>query len=260
MPEIKFDTLDAIPEGLREGAKEVDGKIVINVVPKVKLDEFRDTNIALSAERDDLKRAAASLQAIVGEDPDAFAQQLEEMRQTTQQVKDGKLKGTDAIEQEVNSRVSSMKGDYERRLQEAGQEAKAWKDKAVSADQKFRQSQIDRAVTNAVLAEDSGAQPQALMDILTRAYKTFVVEDDGKLVARDGEATIYGADGASPMTPKEWLEKLREEAPYFFKSSTGGGAGGSNDGKLPGGMNADDFQKLSGAEQLKLARAQGTRK
>jgi hypothetical protein len=260
MPEIKFDTLDAIPEGLREGAKEVDGKMVINVVPKGKLDEFRETNISLSSERDNLKNTVASLSAIVGEDPEAFQASLEEMQQITQQVKDGKLKGTDAIETEVNSRVASMKSDYERRLQEQNKETTAWKEKAVSADQKFRQSQIDRAVTNAVLAEDSGAQPQALMDILSRAYKTFVVEDDGKLVARDGEATIYGADGASPMTPKEWLEKLREEAPYFFKSSTGGGAGGSNDGKLPGGMNAEDFQKLSGSEQLKLARAQGVRK
>ncbi|MEQ8308024.1 MAG: hypothetical protein RIA09_15815 [Hoeflea sp.] len=259
MPEIKFDTLDAIPEGLREGAKEVDGKVIINVVPKAKLDEFRDTNIALSAERDTLKQTAATLQEIVGEDPEAFQASLEEMRQTTQQVKDGKLKGTDAIETEVNSRVSSMKGDYERRLQEAGQETKAWKEKAMTADQKFRQSQIDRAVTNAVLADDSGAQPQALTDILTRAYKTFVVEDDGKLVAKDGEATIYGSDGASPMTPKEWLEKLRDEAPYFFKQSNGGGAGGAGEGKLPNGMAAEDFQKLSGAEQLRLAR-QGGRK
>ncbi|MDW9491687.1 hypothetical protein [Sinorhizobium meliloti] len=258
MPEITFDTLDAIPEGLREGAKQVDGKVVINVVPKSKLDEFRDNNLTLSQERDTLKSSVATLSQIVGEDPSAFAAELENLRSTSQQVKDGKLKGTDAIEQEVNNRVSSMKSDYERRLQEASKETVAWKDKATSSDQKFRRSLIDRSVTNAVLAEASGAQPQALPDILSRAYGVFTVDDNGTLIARDGEATIYGADGATPMTPAEWLEKLKEQAPYFFKTSNGGGAGGSGNNAVPGGMSAEDFNNLSGAQQLALARkAQG---
>lgn len=260
MPEIIFDTIDAIPEGLRDGAKQVDGKHVVNVVLKAKLDEFRDNNTTLSQERDTLKASVATLSKIVGEDPSTFAAELEQLRTTAQQVKDGKLKGTDAIETEVANRVASMKGDYERRLQEASKDAVTWKDKAVAADQKFRRSLIDRSVTNAVLAEASGAQPQALPDILSRAYGVFTVDDNGTLIAKDGEATIYGADGATPMTPAEWLEKLKENAPYFFKSSNGGGAGGSQSNGIPNGMSAEDFGKLSGSEQLRLARQAGIRK
>lgn len=254
MPEIQFDTLDAIPEGLREGAKESGGKYIINVVQKAKLDEFRDNNTTLSQERDTLKASVASLTAIVGEDAAAFATELAELRTTAQKVKDGSLKGSDAIETEVTNRVASMKGDYERRLVETGKDAAEWKSKAEASDQKFRRSLIDRAVTNAVLAEASGAQPQALTDILSRAYAVFTVDDGGKLTAKDGEATIYGADGATPMTPAEWLEKLKETAPYFFKNSGGGNAGGSTDSGIPGGLAAEQFDKLSGAQQLAIIR------
>jgi hypothetical protein len=254
MPEIKFDSLDAVPEGLREGVKEDGGKFIINVVQKSKLDEFRDNNTSLSQERDTLKASVASLSKIVGEDPAAFATELEGLRATSLQVKDGKLKGTDAIETEVTNRVASMKGDYERRLLEVGKDAVDWKAKAEANDQKFRRSLIDRAVTNAVLAEASGAQPQALTDILARAYGVFTVDVDGKLLARDGEATIYGADGATPMTPGEWLDKLKESAPYFFKGSGGGNAGGTSDNTIPGGLGAEQFNNLSGAQQLAAIR------
>lgn len=257
MPEITFDTLDAIPEGLREGAKEVGGKHIVNVVPKSKLDEFRDNNLTLSTERDGLKNTVANLSKLVGEDPAAFATELDTLRTTAQQVKDGKLKGTDAIESEVTNRVGTMKSDFERQLQEARKEVGTWKDKATDADTKFRRSLIDRAVTNAVLAEASGAQPQALMDILSRAYGVFTVDESSNLIAKDGQVTIYGADGATPLTPAEWLEKLKEQAPYFFKSSNGGGAGGSGDTKLPNGYSAEDFNKLPAAEQLRLGRKAG---
>ena len=57
MPEIVFESLDKVPEGLREHAKEEEGKVKVNVVPKNKLDEFRETNIKLAQERDSLKSA-----------------------------------------------------------------------------------------------------------------------------------------------------------------------------------------------------------
>lgn len=259
MPEISFDTLDAIPEGLRENASQKDGKFTINVVLKSKLDEFRDNNTTLAQERDALKATTTALTAIVGDDVAAFTTSYEDMKKTAQQVADGKLKGSEAIETEVNNRVSGMKSDYERQLQAAGVETKNWKDKAEASETKFKRSLIDRGVTNAVLAETSGALPGALTDILTRAYGIFAVDDKGGLIAKDGEATIYGNDGATPMTPAEWLEKLKEQAPYFFKNSQGGGASGS-DNKIPGGMSSEDFSKLSGAQQLALARAAGAKK
>lgn len=255
MPKITFDTLDAVPEAFRTSAKSEDGKLVIDVVETAKLNEFRDNNIKLSTERDQLNTTLESLRKIVGDDPDAFESSLAELRRVDQEVKDGKLKGSDAIAKEVDSRIGSLKADYDKQLKAANAEAAAWKDKASDAETKFKRTIVASAVTAAVLDEKSGALPNALPDILERAYRIYHVDEGDKLVARDGEATIYGSDGATPMQPGEWLEKLKESAPYFFKGSVGGGATGGS--KVPGGLSSEDFNKLSGADRLALARRSG---
>lgn len=254
MPEITFESLDKVPEGLRDIAKEAEGGgVVINVVAKSKLDEFRENNIALSTERDQLKSTVSSLSAIVGENPEEFTTELETLRQTAQQVADGKLKGSDAVEREVSTRVASMKEDFERRLRDTANETKAWKDKATENDLKFKNSLIERAVTDAVVNPESGAEARALPDLIARATKIFVVDDSGSVIPKDGEATIYGSDGATPMTMGEWLEGLKETAPHFFKSSTGGGAGGSEKTGLPGNYTQEEWNKLSSKKKLELA-------
>jgi hypothetical protein len=255
MPEIVFDTLDAVPEGFREVASQKDGKFTVNVVAANKLAEFRDNNISLARERDGLKAYHDSLAGIVGEDPASFMTSYGELQTIAQKVKDGTLKGSDAVQAEVAQRVAQMKADYERQLAQQAQDASTWKSKASENDTKWRRSIVDRQITEAVISDASGALPSALSDILTRAYRVFKVTDDNKLIARDGEAVIYGADGTTPMSPLEWLAKLRESAPYFFKGSNGGGATGAANagGGLYGGMSLADFQKLAPEAKLALA-------
>lgn len=257
MPDLSFESLDKVPEGLREYAKEDGGKVVVKVVPAVKLDEFRTNNINLAKERDSYKANLEKVLPVLGGDVgkfDEFQAELQALREVNQKVKDGKLTAKDDIDAEVGRRVASMKSDFERQLTEKAQEVGAWKTKASEADQKYRRSVVDRMVTDAVLNEKSGADPRALQDILSRSYGVFVVKDDGKIEARDGEAVIYGADGATPMTPLEWLGKLKSEAPYFFKNSSGGGAAGNQGGNTIAGMSREDFQKLPATERLRLAR------
>lgn len=253
MPDITFDTLDQVPEEFREAAKQEGGKIVVNVVLKSKLDEFRDNNIKVSTERDQIAAKVKALEEVVGEDADAFATELVELRDIAQKVKDGKLKGDDTIAKEVENRIATMKGQYEEQLKATGKETSAWKDKALAAEGKFKRSQVGAAVTNAVVAAESGVEAKALPDILERAYKVFQVQDDGSLIAKDGEVTIYGGDGSTPLTVGEWIGKLKESAPYFFKSSQGGGAGGAGAGSRPGNMSEADFQKLSPQQRLEAA-------
>ena len=249
MPDVKFKTLDEVPEGLKEHVKQVEGSFVVNVVPKVKLDEFRETNISLAQERDTLKTKVQGLSEIVGEDPDTFKTELEELRQTNQLVKDGKLKGSDAVENAVKERLENVKSSYESQLGELGKKLEAANQRGNDFENRFKRSQIDREITNAVLAKDSGVNPQALPDILTRAYGVYKVKDDGSLVAMKGDAVIYGSDGATPMSPKEWLTKLLVEAPYLGLSSNGGGAFGDR-GDVIAGMSTEEFNKLDPATRI----------
>lgn len=254
MAELYFDSLDQIPEGLREGAKTNDtGKVVIKVVPQAKLDEFRNTNITVAKERDDLAAALGKAKEILGtEDFEQAATGLAELRGVAQRVKDGQLVENKGLEEALAERTGKMREEMQAEIQRNAQEAKQWRDKFGQTDTKLRRTYVDRAVTDVVLDEQSGVHPKALADILGRAYGVFEVGDDGKLTAKRGDAILYGADGASPMSPKEWIATLKEEAPYFFKGSNGGGASGG-EGQTAYGMTTAEISKLSPEQRLAIA-------
>lgn len=252
MPEIFFDALDKVPEGLREHAKEVDGKVVVNVVAKVKVDEFRENNVKLAQQRDELDAAVQRAKAILGDDFDAAAQEIDGVRQIAKRVKDGELVENKGLEEALAERTKQMREGYEVQIRTLSGEVGAWKQKAAGSEQRWKKGIVDRAVTDAALDEKLGVNPKALPDIISRAHNFFVVDDNDKLIPKQGDAIVYGADGTTPMSVSEWLGKLREDTPFFFKGSGGGGAGGSADPKY-GGMAKQDFDKLSGKQKLELA-------
>lgn len=254
MPDIFYDSLEAVPDGLREGAKANDaGKVVVKVVLQNKLDEFRDTNIRVSKERDDYAAALGKAKEILGtEDFEAASADLVKLRDTAKKVADGALVENKGLEEALAERTTKMRDEMQAEIQRNAQEAKQWRDKQVQTDQKLRRTYIDRAITDVVLDETSGVHPKALADILGRAYSTFAVGDDGQLTAKRGDAVLYGSDGATAMSPKEWIGTLKDEAPYFFKGSNGGGSSGS-DGMTAYGMTTAEIAKLSPEQRLAIA-------
>lgn len=259
MPLLQFESLDMVPEGLREHAKQVDGdasKVTVNVVPQAKIDEFRDNNIKISKERDELLERIGPLQAIIGEDAEAFVASLEELRLTQQRVKDGDLKEGRALEEALTKRTEELRRSMEERIQGEGKEKAAWKSKHDALDFRFKQSLVAASVKDACIAEGAGVDPRAIRDITQRALSVFQADDHGKLTAMAGDAPIYGADGMTPMTPSEWLVKLKEEAPYFFQGSNGGGAGGDPVHKVHG-RTTEQLKGMSASERLALANGEG---
>jgi hypothetical protein len=255
MPNITFPSEDVIPEGLKEFTKKEGEVWVVNVVPETKLAEFRNNNIALSQERDGLKAVVTKLAPVVGEDLDGFLTKYTDLSAIAQKVADGKLKTSDAIETEVIARVAQVKTGFETQITTLNQEKAAALQAAGRSDAKYRRSIIDRAITDAVISPASGANPEALSHIIRTAYDTFVVTDDDKLLAKNGDAILYSDnDGTTPLSPAEWLAKLRTKAPYFFKQSGGGGStGGNTTGNAAmGGMSAQDFNKLSPEQRLAI--------
>jgi hypothetical protein len=252
MPIINFDSLEQVPEGLREGAKPDDqtGKYVVNVVLNSKLDEFRERNVEQAKKLEKLEPQVQRLTSIVGEDPAAFENELTQLRDIHKRVNDGELKTNDQIEQAVQDRVKAVKDGYEETNKAARNEAQTFKQRAETLQQKLDRTRIDKEVTSAVIQPDSGVRPEALPDVLERAYRLFKVEDE-KIIPKQGEATVFGSNGADPMTPSEWLVKLRTEAPHYFKGNNGGGAAGGAD-KI-GGFTRKEVAGLSAAQKLALA-------
>jgi hypothetical protein len=253
MPDIIFKTLEEIPEGLREHAESKDGAFVLDAVPGKKLKEFRDNNIAIVKERDTHKNENATWRSKVGEDPEKVVLELTELRGIKQKVEDGKLQGTDKIEAMVATRAKTIEDGYKTQIAERDQKLTVIQARNVDLALKWKRSVLRQEITAVALEGDSGANPAALTDILACAEGDFAIQDNGQLVRMNGEAVVYGADGVTAQSPKEWLAGLLKSKTYFQKPSTGGGAsGGRGTGNF--GLSDADFQKLPPAERMAIAR------
>lgn len=251
MPIINYDSIDAVPEGLKEFAKTEDGKVTVNVVGSAKLDEFREKNIQLSRQLEAVTPTLARVKEIAGDDLDTFVNDLNGLRDIAQRVKDGELKTDDQIEAAVQDRIKVIRDGYEDNSKALRKEVAERDSKVLTLTEQLNRTRIDKDVTAAVIDPNSGVRPEALHDIATRAYALFKVED-GKLVPKNGEATIYGNDGASPMSVAEWLVKLRNDAPHYFKGNNGGGASGGGADKI-GGYTQAQIAAMTPAQKLALA-------
>lgn len=259
MPDIFFPKKEDAPDGLRETLVETDdGRFKINVVPNAKLVEFRDNNTKLLGERDTLKATVDKYAPIIGDDPDAFVAEVTGLRTVKQQVEDGKLTAKDDIDKAVGIRVAALEDGYKNQLAEAGTKIQNLTEYGQDMTGKYQSSVRDREITNAVLASESGANPAALPDILTRAKGLFKVDNEGTLIPKKGDTVIYGADGTNPMTPTEWLAKELETSPYLGKSSAGGGAAGERGNEKFGGMADEAF--LAQTPQTRMAQARAAAK
>lgn len=251
--DLVFDNVEAVPEGLRyEGLKAgEDGKVKISVVPKTRLDEFRQNNITVSQERDTFKSRAEELAAIVGDDPKAFKEEFESLRSIKQKVDDGTLKVSDEIEKVVNERVAAMKENYESLLAEERKGKTTEKQRADAAEQAIRDGRVERLITDACLRPDSGVRPEAIAEFIADAKTVWTFPKDGgePKPMRKG-SVIYGENGTDPMTPEEWVASLKKSKGYRFKDSGGGGALGGDRATSFEGMSAEQFAALPAKQRL----------
>jgi hypothetical protein len=256
MPDIIFPTLDSLPEELRPFAKDVDGGggVVINLVANEKLREFRDNNIKVSKERDDLAAFKATVSTIFPEfDPVSIQSELDQLRNTAQLVKDGALKESKDIETVVADRTKSMKDKYDSEIAAARTAQKQAEQIKQHLETKLKQQAIKQAVVTAALNERSGVHPHAIDDIVNRAYGVFQVDGDGeRIVPKVGDSVLYGSDGTTAMTVDEWIASLKEKSAHLFKQSTGGGGSGGGE-KSFGGFTPQEFEKLTPEQKIALA-------
>lgn len=253
MPIFQFDTLEQIPEALRSYAKAEGEKVHINLVPEDKLAEFRQNNTDLLKERDALKKEVEIYKPLVGEDPTAFQAEQAELKATAQRVKDGTLTDSKAIEQEVVRRTEDMKKTLEEQIRGAQKEGALWKTKAGEIEQVHKRTLVNSAIKDALIDPELGVQPYAFPDILARASNVWRAQDNGQVLAYQGDLQLYGSDGGSPLSPKEWIMKLRDEAPHYFKGTGGGGAGGDQQQRGQLGKTREELRGMRGADKLALA-------
>lgn len=204
-----------------------------------KLSGFRDNNVGLKRERDEL---AAKLERFEGIDPDEVA----ELRKTADGIKKKGVNTPDDIEAIMERAVAKATKPLTERIETLEMD----KTDALS---NLGKSEVRSALNKA--ASTAGVDVEhALDDFIERGSKIFHYED-GRVVAKDAEGSIlFNPDKPTePLSPVAWAAGLAEKAPHLFKSNSGGGAGGGGGSSstvrrvssdpLDFGKNAEDIAK-----------------
>lgn len=175
-----------------------------------------------------LKESSDSLKRFDGIDPDAVKNILAKFAND----EEAGLIAKGDIDTVLKKRTERMQADHEKRLQaEADSRTKAEGKAAKLADRTLQAVLRDAAAR-------AGALPEALDDVVRRGAGTWVLNDDGDVVAMNGDEVMLGKDGKKPLTTQEWAESIRESAPYFWPATRGSGAPGSGGG---GGNQSGNF-------------------
>lgn len=227
----ELETLDDLPEAVAEHyiQDQASGKFVLSVegmVPKAKLDEFRANNTNLMKEKEQLRHELENVKDEYGLPPE----EVKKLRETLDSYKDKKVLDDEGIEALLEKRLAQLKADNsqelkarEKKIDELSKDREHWASK-------YQRTVIERELRDAALS--TGVRPTALQDVVLRGSSMWHLNDDGRIIAKDGQGDMmYGADSVSLLTPKEWMESsLRESAPHFFEASGGGGATGGGGG------------------------------
>ncbi|QJA42955.1 hypothetical protein [Phaeobacter phage MD18] len=266
MATLTFNSLSEVPEDLRETAKEGEnGVYTVKVAPADKVREFRESNVKLSQERDDLIGKVTKYEQVTGVSLEQlgegkledFAKTLETLRDTKKKVEDGALVENTSLEEAAAARVTEVTNSFKSQLSELARERDAHKERAKGAEERANQMMVENSIRLAASDPDVAMLDKAVNLVLPAAFRVFKVEDGGKLTPKTADGTIiYGSDGVTPMTVKEWLLKQREDSDFLFKGSKGGGASGS-DQKTAGRLSAAELAQMTPQQRMNYARKHG---
>lgn len=232
---LKFmlENLDGLDDAIKNlYSKHQDGKFYLDVdgaVSKNKVDEFRDNNITLKQEIEELTDKYGKI------DLEKYQELLDKAA-----LDDGKKRiGMDKVDEIVAERTAAMKDEHANQLN-------ALTEANTGLNGQLNGLLIDGTVRNSAM--EAKVRAAALEDVVLRAKQTFKVVD-GKAVAHDGDGkVIYGKNGTDPLSTSEWLAGLKTSAEHLFEPSTGGGAGGGD--QRPTGDQNQDKSTMSPLQKI----------
>lgn len=238
--EVVVESLDAVPETLREHYVEKDGKHVLDVSTDSLRSYFepetKGLKSALEKERENAKAANAALknwQALGFDSPEDAKTAIDEATKNK-----GKALSQEEIEDLVQKRAGEVVSAKDKELQEKdGQlnETRSLLDKLVVGDH------IKTAALKAGVDE-------TMLDFVTdQAAKHGWTRDGEKAVLKKDGSIVFGSELNTPMTPDEWMPKLIEQYPLIVKESKG--PGGQHQNNTSGASTNKKASEMSRAEK-----------
>lgn len=179
-------------------------------------------------------------------------EKLKALQKQMEENEEMRLLAEGKTEEVLNRRTEALKKDYQQQLE--AREAKLEELTALlkKRDEDFTELVVDGGIRQAYAELDF--EPTAMEDIVNLGRRTFIMDDKGETVPRDSNGNIiFGKDGQTPVTYKEWLEGLVESRPYLRRASTGSGATGNMGRK----SKKVDTSNMSGAQLISQGLKEG---
>jgi len=234
MLKFKLKSLEGLDENVAAlYTKHEDGNFYLEVegaVAKSKVDEFRDNNVELLRQLDEVKAKYG----------DIDLEQYQQLLKSQKDADDKEMVPRSELDSLVQAQVKTMRQEYDTKIEEL-----------TGTNGTLNRQLEGLVIDSAVRAASSTAKvrAEAVDDVLLRAKSTYRM-DNGVAVPYEGNKVVYGKDGENPMPISEWVNGLSKTAPHLFEGSQGGGAGGG-----AGGGNIDT-SKMSPTEKIKMGMEQ----
>lgn len=223
----QLETLDGLDEPLQALYTQTeDGTYKLAVEG---LEDNSGLKSALQKEREAAREAQRRLKEMQARYDGIDPEQTKELLSKINQSEEARLIAEGKIDEVIKSRTERMKAEYEAKLSETERQAQQAMERAKKRDLQVLENQIRQA------AAESGVHKNAYEDVLLRARNVFSLSDNDEAVALGADGNpVYGKDGSTPLSPKEWLESLRDNAPHLFPAQASGSGAGSTGTSIGG--------------------------
>ena len=229
-----IESQEAIPEGLADHYEEQDGRFILKVdglVPKAKVDEFRQNNVSLMKERQELNKKLSEFE-------DFDVEQAREALKFREDVEKQNLMDKGQYEELLKKEIAQLDKQHGKQIKQLQENVENAQKELANKQRLLNQNVIDKTVQE-TLDNKPMLTNVARMLLMDRAKQSFNVDDTGKIVAKDEDNNIrYAKNGVDLYGISDYIEDYildYQNDPSFVKPSTGGGA-----------RSAEEFQTGSG--------------
>ena len=244
-----LDSIDDLPEDVKKEYVEKNGKFELQVEGMKTQADIDRLQGALTKERNDHKVVRERL-GLLGD------RKIEDVLATLDRIPEleaaaaGKLdenKLNELVEGRLKARVAPLereKGQLAQKVQELS-----------GVVEQFRSKEKTRTIHDAVreaVGKAQGFQSSAVEDALLYGERMLEVNEQGKVVTRDGVGVTPGIDATV------WLTEMQSKKTHWWGPSQGGGAGGNRNGG-GGGANPWSAEGWNMTEQGRILKENRSR-
>lgn len=242
-------SLEEVDEAFRSLYKEKDGQYHLDVEgmrPKAEIDEFRNNNIELSKQLEQLRE---EIKKYDGVDLD----KIKELEEKEKKLQDDKLIEKGEFDKLIANKVAEEAERHQSKIQELSEQVEALTGERDQANNTVRTMKLHQKIGDVALKK--GIRKSALDDVYHHAEKYgWDIDENGELVAKD---RFSSKNPGKLMSVDEYFtDVLEAEKPFYFEESSGGGA--SNNGGRGGNRIASTDQSAINSNIEKIASGEVT--